>query len=226
MNDSALASVERQLERDAMFTHSALGRNSVRIGEVESFTYGLIDVLLAKGLLSQDELTSAAERVRSESAESGDSVGTGVALRFDSEETAAPVTVNCSERMPICHSICCKLDFALTPGEIESGSVRWDLGRPYQIRHEADGFCTHRDRETGFCGAYQVRPGICRTYSCAHDKRIWKDFERMELNREWLDEHLSGAYSPRMTAAMLYQIAPATPAEVAPSTAPAGGVQG
>jgi Fe-S-cluster containining protein len=208
MSFESLAPIERQLERDAMFTHTALGRNAIRICEVESFTYGLIDVLLSKGLLSQEELSRAAEHVRVEAAEGGDALGPTVALRMDSEQTPL-ATVNCAERMPVCHSICCKLDFPLTQDEVESGAIRWDLGRPYQIRHEADGFCTHRDGENGFCGIYEERPGICRTYSCAHDKRIWKDFERMELNHEWLSENLSGLLAPKMTAAMLYQIAPA-----------------
>jgi hypothetical protein len=210
MNDAALASVERQLVRDAMFTHTALGRNSMRISEVESFTYGLIDVLLAKGLVSQEEVGRAAEHVRSEAEGKGEAAGPGVALRMDAEVSQeSTVTVNCAERMPVCHSICCKLGFALTAAEVEAGQIRWDLGRPYQIRHEASGFCVHRDAETGFCGAYEARPGICRAYSCAHDKRIWKDFERMELNREWLDANLSGNTQPYLAEARLYRIVPA-----------------
>jgi Fe-S-cluster containining protein len=205
---TTLASIERQLERDALFTHTTVGRSAIRICEVESFTYGLIDVLLAKGLVSEEELLKAAENVRTETAEKGEALGPGVMLRVDPPETigATPVLVNCAERMPICHSICCKLDFPLTAEEVESGAVRWDLGRPYQVRHETDGHCTHRDRTTGFCGVYDCRPGICRTYSCAHDTRIWKDFERMELNTEWITEHLTGQSRPCMAGAMLYQI--------------------
>ena len=32
---------------------------------------------------------------------------------------------------------------------------------------------------------------MCRRYSCAGDTRIWKDFEAMELNEEWIREHLA-----------------------------------
>jgi hypothetical protein len=180
--------------RDAMFTHSALGRS-------------------AKGLVSQEEL-GAADRVRLEGAAKGDAVGPAVALRMDGGQSRPPVAVNRAERMHVCHSICCKLDF-LTASEVESGAIRCDLGRPYQIRHEADGYCTHRNRESGFCGVYDLRPGICRGYSCANDKRIWKDFERMELNREWLDDHLSGRTAPRVSGAMLYGIEPAAVPAVA-----------
>jgi Fe-S-cluster containining protein len=179
--------------------------------EVESFIYGLIDVLLAKGILSSEELSATVQVIRDEAVKRGEAMGAGVAIRLDPDDApeAPDVIVNCAERMPICHSICCKLDFPLTANEIESGAVRWDLGRPYHIRHNAQGYCTHRDSGSGFCGVYDKRPGICRGYSCANDTRIWKDFERMELNSEWLDEHLSGDSSPRMLGAMLYQIEPA-----------------
>ena len=37
---------------------------------------------------------------------------------------------------------------------------------------------------------YENRPSVCKKYSCANDKRIWKDFEKMEIDREWIDENL------------------------------------
>jgi Fe-S-cluster containining protein len=114
-----------------------------------------------------------------------------IALRVEGEQLAPPARVNCAERMHICHAVCCKLNFALTPQEVDAGKVKWDLGFPYIVRHDADGMCTHNDRATGGCGVYADRPGVCRRYSCANDRRIWKDFERMELNSEWLDKHLS-----------------------------------
>ena len=114
-----------------------------------------------------------------------------IAFRVEGEQLAPPAQVNCSERMHICHAVCCKLNFALTAEEVDAGKVKWDLGFPYIIRHDADGLCSHNDRATGGCRVYADRPGVCRRYSCAKDRRIWKDFERMELNSEWLDKHLS-----------------------------------
>ena len=49
---------------------------------------------------------------------------------------------------------------------------------------------------------YDERPRPCRRYSCATDDRIWKDFERMELNTEWIDANLTFA-EPRLLHAML-----------------------
>jgi len=200
------AELARQTERAQLFIHTALGRNAIRLHEVESFAFGVLDVLLSKGIVSNDEVSAAVERVRDETSARGEALGVGVALRVD--EASAPeatVVVNCEERMPICHSICCKLDFPLTVEEVEAGGVKWDLGRPYHIRHDAEGFCTHRDRATGFCSTYGSRPGICRGYSCAQDTRIWKDFDRMELNTEWIEAYLQKREEPQAMAMVLYR---------------------
>lgn len=201
---AALVQLERQVERGSLFTHTALSNNAERLHEAESFLYGLIDVLVALGVTTSDEVAEAAGRVRREMAEKGETLGPGVALRV--EETRAPaefVPVNCNERIHICKAICCKLNFTLTANEIESGQVKWDLGRPYYIRQEASGYCTHNDTKKGCCSIYHNRPGVCRNYSCANDKRIWKDFEKMELNEEWLAENLAGESKPRLARALM-----------------------
>jgi Fe-S-cluster containining protein len=208
--DTSAGELARQTERAQLFMHTALGRNAIRLHEVESFAFGVLDVLLSKGLVSNEEISAAVQRVRDETSARGEALGVGVALRVDEGTTPedATVVVNCEERMPICHSICCKLDFPLTVEEVEAGRVQWDLGRPYHIRHDADGFCTHRDRDTGFCDTYGSRPGICRGYSCAHDTRIWKDFDRMELNTEWIEAWLQKREEPQAMAMVLYRARP------------------
>ncbi|MGH9023439.1 MAG: YkgJ family cysteine cluster protein [Acidimicrobiia bacterium] len=115
----------------------------------------------------------------------------GIAFRVEPENhQEVVVEVDCEKRMPICHAVCCKLNFALTPPEVEEGGVKWDLGFPYLIRHEENGYCTHCDTGSGRCGVYADRPGVCRRYSCANDQRIWSDFEAMELNEDWIRSHL------------------------------------
>src|SRR5436853_6118066 len=187
----ALVRLERQVERGNFFTHTALGLNAIRLSEVESFTYGLIDALIGRGLLSAEDISGSVGNIREEILQKGEIEGCGVALRVDSQEEATRpmVKVDCEARWHICNGVCCKLDFALSQEEVEGGKLKWDLGRPYFIRHESDGLCSHSERGTGRCGVYQDRPAVCRNYSCAHDKRIWKDFEKMELNEEWLTEH-------------------------------------
>lgn len=183
--------LERQVERGSLFTHTALSGLAQRTFETESIVLGLVDVLLGKGVIDEVGLTTAANDARDAMDERGETTMPGIQLRLDSPEIEnQTVEVDCAARMPVCHAICCKLNFALTAPEIEGGKVKWDLGRPYLIRHDEEGFCTHCDRGTGACGIYEDRPQICRSYSCAGDTRIWKDFDNMVLNDEWIAENL------------------------------------
>ncbi|UCF04990.1 MAG: YkgJ family cysteine cluster protein [bacterium] len=85
--------------------------------------------------------------------------------------------VDCEERIAVCHGRCCQFGFALSAEEVASGKIDWDPNWPFYIKRDKDGFCVHWDRKTGFCGIYEQRPEICRTYSCEKDKRMWEDFE-------------------------------------------------
>lgn len=212
-----MSDLERQVERGSLFTHTALSTLAQRTYESESLVLGLIDVLLAEGLVEEGAVAEAAETVRKTLDERGDTVAPGLALRMETPgEEGAVVEVDCAARMHVCHAVCCKLSFALSAPEVEEGKVRWDLGQPYLIRHEADGYCTHCDRGSGACGVYADRPQTCKGYSCAGDGRIWKDFERMELNQEWIDENLQEPKPALAATAMV-------PAErIARSVDPAG----
>jgi Fe-S-cluster containining protein len=201
-----LKRLERQLERGGLFTHTALSNNADRLNDAEAFLYGLVDLLIEKGLLTPDELSAKAQAVRQELQEKGQAVGPGVALRVDNPQAnGAPAQVNCAARLHICQAVCCKLGFALSAEEVESGLVKWDLGQPYFIRHEADGHCSHIDRETHQCGIYDNRPGVCRGYSCRNDERVWTDFDNMILNDAWINEHLADS-SPRLARASMIRI--------------------
>lgn len=200
----ALAELERQVERGNLFTHTALSENAERIGEVEAFLYGLVDVLVGQGVATADEVGAAAARARHEIEVAGESAAPGVMLRLDAPEAAKrpAAKVNCAERLHICKAVCCKLTFALSPAEVEEGAVRWDLGQPYIIRQKKCGYCTHNDPEKHGCRLYENRPAVCRVYSCADDQRIWKDFERMVLNEEWLGANI-GESVPRLVRASM-----------------------
>ena len=205
--EDLLKRLERQLERGGLFTHTALSSNAERIHETEAFLYGLIDILIAQGLLTTEDLAEKAQAIRQEMQEKGQSIGPGVALRIDdpdAEETAY-IPVNCEERLHICEAVCCRLGFPLSTGEVEDGHIRWDLGQPYYIRHEEDGYCTHNDRETHGCAIYQDRPQVCRKYSCANDERIWTDFDNMVLNEAWISANL-GDDRPRLARASMIRV--------------------
>lgn len=201
--DAVSEPLERQVVRAQQRVDTVLGEHAERLGETTAFLHGVVDVLLAKGIISIEELTPAITNVRDEIQRRDEPDAALVILRSPAGASEPTVTVDCSARYPICKAACCKLDFALTVAELESGAVKWDLGRPYFIRHERDGYCTHAGREDHRCGIYENRPGICRAYSCANDTRIWKNFEAMELNREWLDENLRGDRDPVVRRVMM-----------------------
>jgi Fe-S-cluster containining protein len=195
--------LERQVERLSAYVQTKLGESALRLHELERVLYGMLDVLLAKEVVSSDSVRAAADEVKEELVARGEVVPPLVAMRVDQTASEPTVQVDCGARMHVCHAVCCKLNFALSGDEVESGELKWDLGKPYFIRHDEDGYCHHNDRATGGCGVYACRPTICRTYSCAGDKRIWKDFERMELNAEWLDANLSGPNRPRLVRTLM-----------------------
>jgi hypothetical protein len=88
MSEDELAALLRQVERAGLFTHSALGRGHLRQRELESFVYGLIDVLTARGLIAEGELSAAVEAVREQMDNSGEVPEPGVVLRVDTPEAA------------------------------------------------------------------------------------------------------------------------------------------
>ena len=184
--------LERQVEWGQLFVHDRLSKSFARLEETEAFLHALIDLLLAKGVVQEEELREALGQIRQEQLQRDERFGPGIAVRQEesAEMPAATVEVDCAARMHVCHAICCKLDFVLTISEIETGTVKWDLGRPYFIRQNEEGYCSHCQHETGHCQIYVNRPGVCRRYSCANDPRIWSNFEQMELNTAWIEEHL------------------------------------
>lgn len=110
----------------------------------------------------------------------------GARYRIDPPNPAPEAVINCAERVHLCKAVCCKLNFALTPGEVRSGKVKWDRKLPYLIAHGEDGYCAHLDQGKG-CNIFEDRPALCRRFDCRTDGRVWKDFEGMVPNTEWID---------------------------------------
>jgi Fe-S-cluster containining protein len=184
--------LEQQLTRGAHYLHTAIARQAERLNESEAFLYGLIDALLEKGVVDEAALHAKISDLRAEVRKKGEQFTTGVIVRQDPAQPPVAPDINCAERLPICKAACCRLSFALSVAEIEEGKVRWDLGRPYLIRHDAQGRCVHLQAGSCGCSVYADRPRVCKVYSCRGDQRIWKDFDGMVLNTEWIEENLAG----------------------------------
>jgi Fe-S-cluster containining protein len=110
----------------------------------------------------------------------------GARYRIDPPNPAPDAEINCAERVHLCKAVCCKLNFALTPGEVRSGKVQWDRRFPYLIAHGPDGYCAHLDKQSG-CTIHADRPALCRRFDCRTDGRVWVDFEGMIPNKAWID---------------------------------------
>jgi Fe-S-cluster containining protein len=191
--------LERQLRHASFFTQASLEQHGQLASKLDVYVTSLVELLLDRGVIEADDLAKVVDANRSAQAEQARAKyetndgklpawPTIMVRHDDPDEPIAPeIEVDCEARMHVCKAVCCSLPFPLSAAEIEAGDVRWDLGHPYVIRQNADGYCTHNHRDTGRCDVYHKRPGVCRGYSCAEDTRIWADFDNMVLNHEFLD---------------------------------------
>jgi Fe-S-cluster containining protein len=198
-----------------MYAHGRENANTSKVLEVASFSYALIELLMERGLISVEELDERKKQVGQRLAEKFMEKGMGVALTNDEQDKYAyegSVEIDCESRMALCRGACCRLSFALTVQDLEEGRVKWDLGRPYMIRHDEDGYCHHVERTSKRCQVYANRPVVCRAYDCRKDKRIWEDFENRVVSPD-----LEKLFPPRIAAEdgqTLYQLT-RTPAQTA-----------
>jgi Fe-S-cluster containining protein len=187
-----LHELSRQVERGSLFAHTVFSEHSARTNTTEALINGLADLLVRRGVVDSDELLAAVEQTRREIKEAGRASSLNVVIRGDGEEPEVSADeIDCEARIPYCQAVCCRLRFPLTVEEIEHGPLKWDLGLPYFNRHDTAGYCIEIDHETHGCGIYHERPAPCRQYSCKGDDRIWKDFDGMVINQEWIDSHLT-----------------------------------
>ncbi len=207
--------LSNQMERASYLTQASLRNAFARVANLEAVLNELLEALATNQAIAPEQVPLAirayGQQVPEAGAGSGGDSGAGlppaelmapgdgdvvasrwpgVVLRTDSAAGDGQ-PVDCAARLAVCHAVCCSLKFPLSAAELDAGKVKWDLGHPYMIRSDTSGYCCHNDRETGGCTVYQDRPGVCRGYSCAADGRIWKDFEGMVLNTEWIAEHFA-----------------------------------
>ena len=179
--DVTASELRREVVDGLLYAHSRLNANTARALEARSFLYALIELLSERGLLSIDELDERKESVAERLADQARERGDGVMIQDPEQDKytfEGTVDIDCPDRVHLCKAACCRLTFALSRQDIEEGVVRWDLGKPYVIRQEEDGWCCHLDRGTRLCTIREHRPVPCRGFDCRNDKRIWLDFEQ------------------------------------------------
>lgn len=143
----------------------------------------MVRLLIEKGVVMPEELDARIDAALAEISEASRAVP--IKLHELGDKYAQENDeVDCAARFSVCHGACCSLEVPLSVQDLEEGAVRWDIARPYHLKRENDGRCTHQDRSTFFCGAYENRPLPCRSYSCRSDARIWRDFENRVPNEK------------------------------------------
>lgn len=175
----------REIAGGLLYCHSRLNSNTTKLLESASFLYALIEVLEEKGLVKIDELEEKKRDVATRLLESYLDRGMGVAMQEDERDKyvfSETVDIDCASRVHLCKAACCRMSFALSQQDVEEGVVKWDLGRPYLIAQDSDGYCRHLDRESNRCTVREQRPLPCRGYDCRCDKRVWVDFEQRIIN--------------------------------------------
>ena len=189
-DQDGLRELDEQTRRGSLYAQAVASEQIARANQTEAAVYGLIDLLIKKGALSSEEVAAAIEQTDREMREAGRQASLEVVVREDgAARSVSADEIDCAARIPFCKAACCRLRWPLTLEEVESGPVKWDLGRPFFNRHAAHGYCHRFDTGSHGCSVYEERPRPCRQYSCVGDERIWLDFENMVPNTEWIESH-------------------------------------
>jgi hypothetical protein len=161
------------------FNHVMSMQTRQKLAELSASFYALVEAMIATGQLPLDEyerrrqITVQRENERAQSEAK-------VSLSDTPDKYAITQTpkIDCEARLHLCKARCCTLVFPLSVQDLDERVVRWDYARPYQIGRRPDGYCVHNSVDACTCTIYDKRPGVCRTYDCRSDSRIWVDFEK------------------------------------------------
>lgn len=169
--------LRQDLDRGLQFANVMLTVNQEQGSEAVAYAQALLELLVQKGIVGEEEIEAALQRARQMVA--------GVLMprvrladMGDKRAEGQGVDIDCPALLHTCEARCCSFKFFLTKQDLDEGVARWDYGNPYWIRQGHDGYCSHSDPTSRGCTIYGDRPHVCRRFDCRHDKRIWLDFEK------------------------------------------------
>jgi len=175
----------RNIIEGLLYIHTRLGENTKSTLEATAFLYGLIELLSERGLLSIEELDERKREVAERIIMKSRNKGVGILLQnpeYDKYRFTDVAEIDCPTFVHLCKAACCRLPFALSKQDIREGIVQWDLGQPYIIAQEKNGYCTHLEQDCWRCAVRNHRPVPCRAYDCRKDNKIWLDFDTQVIN--------------------------------------------
>jgi hypothetical protein len=178
--------LRRQVAEGLLYAHARLSENTKATVEAASFLYALVELLSEKGIIEIEQLDERMREVAVRLAKKNSEKGVGVLIQeepeYDKYNFEGEAQIDCENRIHLCRAACCRLPFALSKQDIREGVIHWDLGQPYIIAQEKDGYCTHLERASCRCKVREQRPVPCRAYDCRKEKRIWLDFDNRVIN--------------------------------------------
>jgi hypothetical protein len=184
--------LRQEVAEGLLYVHMRLSENSNATLEAASFLYALVELLSEKGLIDIDALDERMRSVAIRLEKKNSKRGVGVFIQenpeYDKYAFDGEAHIDCENRLPLCRASCCRLPFALSKQDVREGVIHWDLGQPYIIAQDTDGYCTHLERGSCLCTVWEQRPVPCRAYDCRKDNAIWLDFENRVINPEILKE--------------------------------------
>jgi len=168
-----------ELGRGLAYIHEKLGTRILEHQKLAAHVYALTEALIANGTLSLRDFERRKAVTEDQMIQETVTRWDGVQVLSDDRDKyeVEGVEIDCAARLHLCKAACCRMSFHLSRQDVDEGVVRWDVGRPYHVRHREDGWCTHCEPETKRCGVHQQRPLVCRSYDCRDDARVWEDFE-------------------------------------------------
>ena len=169
---------EQMMRRAMQSAYSMISKGALDLHNMNTDLGALIDLLIAKGVLSYTEMaerrTSAEERVAKSRAQGW------IGPQLTPEMDAPAVKLDCDTRKPSCQAACCRMyRVNLTASEVKGGKVLWDLAVPYALPRLPNGDCAYLNAQTLRCTIWESRPQVCRQYSCERDQEIWSDFQNI-----------------------------------------------
>jgi uncharacterized protein len=171
----ALVRLEQRVRRGMQQSYGLLAEQGLDVFRAEADVVALIELLVAKGVISADEL--AERRADVEQRIAAERADRGTTPVLEEEREVDPVTLDCAALSSSCHGACCRFyQVPLTATEVTGGAMLWDLALPYTLPRTADGSCAYLDPDSLRCTVWATRPQVCRGYSCKDDRAIWEDF--------------------------------------------------
>jgi len=178
MSDDTNEPPDPELASGLRFLHTMGMQTKFEVFEASTRVLALLEELISRGQIDLRSFEERRERIKAQEQERARvSNMVAVAPNVDKYKLTDLPQIDCEARLHLCEGRCCTLMFPLSFQDLDEGTIRWEYGKPYLIKHREDGYCVHNTATRG-CGVYEKRPAICRSYDCRKDKRIWIDFEQ------------------------------------------------